>query len=78
LNFISICRESKEALQVRSLTEVENLLEFLESDEAEFRDETEIEKARADLQKAKNKLQRIIHGSPGLKIVFDYLSNKFL
>ena len=56
----------KEDLQARSMSEVVNLLEFLDSNDDEFRDETEIRRAQKVLEKTEAKLQRIIVGAPGL------------
>jgi hypothetical protein len=44
------------------LQENENLLEFLDSNENEFRDETEIETVRADLTRIQTKLEELLKG----------------
>ncbi len=44
------------------LQENENLLEFLDSNENEFRDETEIETVRADLTRIRTKLEELLKG----------------
>jgi hypothetical protein len=44
------------------LQENENLLEILDSNENEFRDETEIETVRADLTRIQAKLEELLKG----------------
>ncbi len=55
-------RELKESLKMVVLQENENLLEFLDSNENEFRDETEIETVRADLTRIQTKLEELLKG----------------